>query len=318
MNATQGMTTDRADVEAAGDTARRFALEELAPHIHAWDEAGTFPRSVYQRAAQLGLIGMGFDESLGGSPASMAMRNAVSMALARHSASGGLLASLFSHTIGLPPLARHGSAALQQRVIPPVLRGEKIAALAITEPGGGSDVASLRTTARREGNAWLINGEKTFITSGMRADWITVAVRTGEPGTRGAGGISMIVVPGDAAGLQRTELKKMGWWCSDTAHLRFDGVRVPLDHLGALPATQLLQHCQVSAGHRVPAGPGVAQPVKREPRHPGALAARLPGVVPDAVHVDRAGRARLPEGDLALKVWGGDEYARKAHPKILK
>ena len=231
MNATQGMTTDRADVEAAGDTARRFALEELAPHIHAWDEAGTFPRSVYQRAAQLGLIGMGFDESLGGSPASMAMRNAVSMALARHTASGGLLASLFSHTIGLPPLARHGSAALQQRVIPPVLRGEKIAALAITEPGGGSDVASLRTTARREGNAWLINGEKTFITSGMRADWITVAVRTGEPGTRGAGGISMIVVPGDAAGLQRTELKKMGWWCSDTAHLRFDGVRVPLDHL---------------------------------------------------------------------------------------
>ncbi len=161
----------------------------------------------------------------------MAMRNAVSMALARHTASGGLLASLFSHTIGLPPLARHGSAALQQRVIPPVLRGEKIAALAITEPGGGSDVASLRTTARREGNAWLINGEKTFITSGMRADWITVAVRTGEPGTRGAGAISMIVVPGDAAGLQRTELKKMGWWCSDTAHLRFDGVRVPLDHL---------------------------------------------------------------------------------------
>ncbi|MFM2209219.1 MAG: hypothetical protein RIQ96_862, partial [Pseudomonadota bacterium] len=159
------------------------------------------------------------------------MRNAVSMALARHTASGGLLASLFSHTIGLPPLARHGSAALQQRVIPPVLRGEKIAALAITEPGGGSDVASLRTTARREGNAWLIDGEKTFITSGMRADWITVAVRTGEPGTRGAGGISMIVVPGDAAGLQRTELKKMGWWCSDTAHLRFDGVRVPLDHL---------------------------------------------------------------------------------------
>lgn len=117
----------------------------------------------------------------------MAMRNAVSIALARHTASGGLLASLFSHTIGLPPIARHGSQALQQRIIPPVLRGEQIAALAITEPGGGSDVASLRTTARRDGNHWLVDGEKTFITSGMRSDWITVAARTGEPGTRGAG-----------------------------------------------------------------------------------------------------------------------------------
>jgi acyl-CoA dehydrogenase len=126
---------------------------------------------------------------------------------------------------------RYGSEALQQKVIPPVLQGEQIAALAITEPGGGSDVASLRTTARLEGGEWVISGEKVFITSGMRADWITVAVRTGEPGSKGAGGISMIVVPGDAPGLHRTELKKMGWWCSDTAHLRFDGVRVPAGHL---------------------------------------------------------------------------------------
>lgn len=224
-------TVDRADIDAAYDTARRFAIEELAPHIHDWDEAGSFPRSVYRRAAELGLLGMGYDESLGGSPASMAMRNAVSIALARFTASGGLLASLFSHTIGLPPIARHGSLALQQRIIPPVLRGEQIAALGITEPGGGSDVANLRTTARRDGDHWVFDGEKTFITSGMRSDWITVAARTGEPGTRGAGGISMIVVPGNAPGLQRTELKKMGWWCSDTAHLRFDGVRVPADHL---------------------------------------------------------------------------------------
>jgi len=92
-------------------------------------------------------------------------------------------------------------------------------------------VASLRTTARMEGNEWVINGEKVFITSGMRADWITVAVRTGEAGAKGAGGISMIVVPGNAAGLHRTELKKMGWWCSDTAHLRFDHVRVPAGNL---------------------------------------------------------------------------------------
>lgn len=221
----------KADADALYDTAQRFAQKEIAPHINEWDEAETFPRELYAKAAQAGLLGLGYPESLGGMPAPYALRNAVSVALSRHCGSGGVLASLFSHNIGLPPVLRHGSAALQQQVIPPVLRGEQIAALAITEPGGGSDVASLRTTARLVGNEWVINGEKVFITSGMRADWITVAVRTGEAGAKGAGGISMIVVPGNAPGLHRTELKKMGWWCSDTAHLRFDNVRVPAGNL---------------------------------------------------------------------------------------
>jgi acyl-CoA dehydrogenase len=146
--------------------------------------------------------------------------------MARHSASGGVMAALFSHNIGLPPILRHGSQELQHEVIPPVLRGEKIAALAITEPGGGSDVAAIRAAARREGGDYVIDGEKTFITSGMRADWITMAVRTGDAG-KGASGISMIAVPGDAKGLSRTALDKMGWLASDTAHLRMDGVRIP-------------------------------------------------------------------------------------------
>ncbi len=219
------------DAAALYDTARRFAEKEIAPHINDWDEAGTFPRALYARAAEVGLLGLGYPEALGGTPAPFALRNAVSLALSRHCGSGGLLASLFSHNFGLPPVLRHGSAALREKVIPPVLRGEQIAALAITEPGGGSDVASLRTTARLEAGEWVLNGEKVFITSGMRADWITVAVRTGDPGGKGAGGISMVVVPGDAPGLHRTELKKMGWWCSDTAHLRFENVRVPAGHL---------------------------------------------------------------------------------------
>ena len=221
----------QADAAALYDTAQRFAQKEIAPHINEWDEAETFPRALYAKAAQAGLLGLGYPESLGGSPAPYALRNAVSIALSRHCGSGGVLASLFSHNIGLPPVLRHGSAQIQQQVIPPVLRGEQIAALAITEPGGGSDVASLRTTARLADGEWVINGEKVFITSGMRADWITVAVRTGDAGAKGAGGISMIVVPGNASGLHRTELKKMGWWCSDTAHLRFDNVRVPAGHL---------------------------------------------------------------------------------------
>lgn len=217
----------RADIAALTETVRRFALERIAPNAQAWDETGEVPRALYGDAARLGLLGLGYPEALGGTPAPFALRNAMSVALSRHGGSGGVLAALFSHNIGLPPILRHGSAQLQQEVIPPVLRGEKIAALAITEPGGGSDVAALRTRARREGGAWVIDGEKVFITSGMRADWITVAVRTGEPGARGAGGISMIVVPGDSEGLSRSRLDKMGWLASDTAHLRFDGVRVP-------------------------------------------------------------------------------------------
>jgi acyl-CoA dehydrogenase len=224
------LQTDRA---ALADTVQRFAESEIAPHVQAWDDAGEFPRALYARAAELGLLGLGYPEALGGTPASHALKLPAWIALARHGRSGGVLASLFSHNIGLPPVVLHASDAVRGEVVPPVLRGEKIAALAITEPGGGSDVAALRTTARREtggdGGHYVVNGEKTFITSGMRADWITVAVRTGEG--RGAGGISMLLVPGDAPGLTRTRLAKMGWWCSDTAQLHFDDVRVPARYL---------------------------------------------------------------------------------------
>jgi acyl-CoA dehydrogenase len=226
MNAEQ-----RADLVALADGVRRFALERLAPRVPEWEAAGELPLSLHAEAAALGLLGLGYPEALGGTPAPFAWRNAMSVALARHGASGGVMASLFSHNIALPPLLRHGTPALQQEVIPPVLRGEKVAALAITEPGAGSDVAALTTRARLEGGDYVIDGEKVFITSGVRADWITVAVRTGEPGTRGSGGISMLVVPGSAKGLQRTRLDKMGWHASDTAHLRFDGVRVPARYL---------------------------------------------------------------------------------------
>ncbi len=234
---------DRNDIETLRYLVTRFATREIAPHVQEWDRAGEFPRSLYARAAQLGLLGLGYPEDLGGTPASQHMRNALTHALARHGASGGVFAGLFSHNIGLPPVLRHGSTELQREIVPPVLRGEKIAALAITESGGGSDVAALRTTARRDGDHYVIDGEKVFITSGMRADTLTVAVRTGEIGKpfdelddapgpqRGARGISLIVVPGDSKGLSRTALHKMGWLCSDTAQLRFDAVRVPARYL---------------------------------------------------------------------------------------
>jgi acyl-CoA dehydrogenase len=233
MNATTSIidAEQQEILTALTDTLTRFAKREIEPNIHDWDEAGEFPRSLYLRAAELGLLGMGYPEHLGGSPATWRMRNTVSQQLSRLGGSGGLLASLFSHNIGLPPVLRYGSEALQHEVIPPVLPGEKIAALAITEPSGGSDVAALSCTATRDGSDYVIHGEKVFITSGMRADYITVAVRTGEVGSKGSGGISMILVPADVDGLSRTRLEKMGWWCSDTAHLRFDNVRVPAANL---------------------------------------------------------------------------------------
>jgi acyl-CoA dehydrogenase len=218
------------DIALVEDAARRFIQTEVKPHLEAWEEAGEFPRSLYQRAAEMGWLAMGYPEEFGGTPSPWNLRNAMTIALARHGGSGGLMASLFSHNIGLPPVMRHGSAELQQEVIPAVLRGEKISALAITEPGGGTDVSALRTTARLEGNEYVVDGEKVFITSGMRADWFTVAVRT-ELKNKGPMGISMLMVPGDSIGLSRSPLKKMGWLCSDTAQLRFDGVRVPARYL---------------------------------------------------------------------------------------
>jgi acyl-CoA dehydrogenase len=221
-----------ADHDTLRRSVRQFVDKEVAPHVTDWDEAGSFPRSLYSRVAELGLLGLGYPEELGGTEADLFMRLVVTQEFAR-AGSGGLCASLFSHNIGLPPVVAKGSAELQQRVVPPVLRGERISALAITEPGGGSDVAALRTTAVRDGADYVVHGEKVFITSGMRADVITLAVRT-DPANKGAGGVSLLLVevpPEGLPGLSRTELKKTGWWMSDTAHLRFDGMRVPASNL---------------------------------------------------------------------------------------
>src|ERR1700747_731351 len=141
---------------------------------------------------------------------------------------GGVSASLKSNSIGAPPIARAGTAEFKARVLPQILSGKKISALAITEPSGGPDVAHRPPPARRDGDFYVVNGEKTFITSGTRADYITTAVRTGGPGP---GGVSLLVIEGDTPGLSRTPLKKMGWWASDTATLHFDNCRVPVGNL---------------------------------------------------------------------------------------
>jgi acyl-CoA dehydrogenase len=216
-----------AEHEAWRAVVRRFVENEIEPHAHEWDEAGEFPRELYVKAAAIGLLGLGFPEEFGGTPADQFMKIVTSQELARAGA-GGINASLMSHTIGSPPIARAARPEVRARVLPEVLSGKKISALAITEPGGGSDVANLRTKARRDGDHYIVNGEKTFITSGVRADYLTVAVRTGG---EGASGVSLLLIEGDTPGLSRTKLKKMGWWASDTATLHFDDCRVPVANL---------------------------------------------------------------------------------------
>lgn len=215
------------DHEEFRESVRKWVAKEIEPFAQDWEEAGEFPRDLYRKAADMGLLQLGFPEAFGGMPADLFFQIIAVQEVAR-AGIGGVAAGLFSHTIGAPPIAVAGSEELKRRVLPPVLAGEKISALAVTEESGGSDVSNLKTTARRDEDHYIVNGSKTFITSGMRADFITTAVRTGGDGR---GGVSLLVVDGDSPGLARTSLKKMGWWSSDTATLYFDNVRVPAGNL---------------------------------------------------------------------------------------
>ncbi len=207
---------------------KRFVETEIKPFITEWEEAGEFPRDLYGKAGAAGILGIGHPEQYGGTGNDIFSKIAASEELMR-STSGGLVASLGSIDIGLPPVWRWGNDDLKQRIVPDVIAGKKICALAITEPGGGSDVANLRTQAKRDGDYYVINGAKTFITSGQRADYYTVAVRTGG---EGYGGISLMLVERDRPGFSRgRNLKKTGWWASDTAELFFEDCRVPAGNL---------------------------------------------------------------------------------------
>jgi acyl-CoA dehydrogenase len=215
------------DHEAFRAQVRRFVEKECAPHIENWEKAEALPRELHRRAAEAGLLGIGYPEDCGGAGIDDPFYAIVLTEELARAGSGGLIASLMSHGIATPPIAKAGTKEQKAKFAAPVLAGEKVAALAITEPSGGSDVAAIKTTAVRDGQFYVVNGSKTFITSGMRADFITTAVRTGEAGM---GGISVLVIEAGMPGFTRTALQKMGWWCSDTATLYFDNVRVPVEN----------------------------------------------------------------------------------------
>ncbi|MGH3498699.1 MAG: acyl-CoA dehydrogenase family protein [Nocardioidaceae bacterium] len=214
---------------ALRDTARRFVASDVLPELDAWEDKGEVPRDLHRKAAACGLLGLGFTESDGGSGGDAIDVITMTEAMIEAGASSGLMAALFTHGIALPQIVASADPALIERYVRPTLAGDTIGCLAITEPDGGSDVASITTRARREGEHFVVDGAKTFITSGVRADFATTAVRTGGPGHRG---ISLLVVDTRSDGvLVGPALRKMGWLCSDTAEITYTGAKVPASHL---------------------------------------------------------------------------------------
>ncbi len=210
-------------------TVKRFAQKHIAPFAHAWEEANEFPLELYKIAAEAGLLGISYPTEEGGSGGDITHALAAAEEMVFFGQSVGTCVGLNSHGIALPPIMRSGTPDQKRRFVLPVLRGEKVSALAITEPGGGSDVASLRTRAVRDGDHFVVNGSKTFITSGCRADIVTTAVRTGG---EGHGGVSLLVIERGTPGFTVSKkLAKTGWWASDTAELTFEECRVPVANL---------------------------------------------------------------------------------------
>jgi acyl-CoA dehydrogenase len=236
-------TAERASLR---DMAASFTRKEIVPHLDLWEEEGELPRDLHRRAARVGLLGLGFSEQVGGSGGDLRDLAIMTEAMVVAGASTGVLAGLLTHVIAVPHMASVGNADHLERFVRPTLAGEKIGSLGVTEPDTGSDVASIRTTARRDGDDYLVNGAKLFITSATRADFITVAVRTGGPGF---GGISLLVIEADNPGFRVSRrLKKMGWWCSDTGELAFVDARVPIHNLVGAENSgfkQIMQQFQV-------------------------------------------------------------------------
>ena len=210
------------------EEVKKFVAKEIAPFVEEWEEAGEFPRELYKKAGDFGLLGMGYPEEYGGTKEGIDIFHGIVTSEELAQGCGGVAASLLSCNISLPLIMALGTEEQKQKYIPPVVAGDKIACLGVTEPSGGSDVAGLKTKAVRDGNDYIINGSKMFITSGMRADYYVIAARTGGPGKSG---ISAIVVEKGTPGFTQTPLKKMGWLASDTAVLYFDDCKVPAENL---------------------------------------------------------------------------------------
>jgi acyl-CoA dehydrogenase len=217
--------------EELRETISRFVGAEIAPHVDEWEEAREFPRELFARCGELGFLGLKYPEELGGQGGTYVHDAVWVEELSRAGAAGGVAAGLNAHAgIATPPIFNFGTPEQHRRWLVPAIRGEKIGALGITEPGAGSDVASIRTFARKVPGGYVLNGAKTFITNGVRADFLVCAVRTTEDG--GHRGLSFLVLERDMPGYEVSrKLEKMGWHASDTGELSFTDVEVPDENL---------------------------------------------------------------------------------------
>ena len=234
---------------ALRDLARDFTVREIAPNVDEWERAGELPRELHKSAAHAGLLGVAYPESVGGQGGNVVDATIVSETLLYNGASSGVLASLFTHGIALPHIIGSGNADLVDRYVKPTLAGELIGSLAVTEPDAGSDVSAVRTRAVRDGDSYVVNGAKTFITSSTRANFVTTVVRTGDDPHHG---LSLLVVDTDSPGFSVVRrLEKMGWLCSDTGELSYVDVRVPAGNLVGAEGSAFVQVAQNFATERL-------------------------------------------------------------------
>jgi acyl-CoA dehydrogenase len=230
-------------------TVRAFTEREILPNVEEWERTGDLPRDLHRRTGAAGLLGAGLPESVGGGGGDGADSVVICEELHQAGAPGGVFASLFTCGIAVPHMIASGDPRLIEEFVRPTLTGDKIGALAITEPDGGSDVGHLRTTAVLDGDHYLVNGAKTYITSGVRADYVVSAVRTGGPG---AAGVSLLVVEKGTPGFEVSrKLDKMGWRSSDTAELSYTDVRVPAANIVGAENSGFLQIAQAFVSERI-------------------------------------------------------------------
>lgn len=230
-------------------TVRAFAEREILPHVDGWERIGELPRDLSLQAGAAGLLGVGFPEEVGGDGGDAADTAIICEELHEAGTPGGVFASLFTVGIAVPHMIASGDQRLIEKFVRPTLAGQLIGSLAITEPGGGSDMGHLRTTAVRDGDHYVVNGAKTYITSAVRGDYVVTAVRTGGPG---AAGVSLLVVEKGTPGFEVSRrLEKMGWRSSDTAELSFVDARVPAENLVGAQNSGFAQIAQAFVAERI-------------------------------------------------------------------
>jgi acyl-CoA dehydrogenase len=240
---------DTSERLALRETVRRFVRAEVLPYLEAWEAEGELPRALHEAAARAGLIGLAYPERVGGGGGDPIDSLVLAEEFHYSGGSSGVFASLFTSGISLPHLVAADDPHQIEKWVRPTIEGRLIGSLAITEPDGGSDVAGIRTTAKRDGADYVVNGAKTYITSGVRADFVVTAVRTGDAG---AHGISLIVVEKGTPGFTVSrKLAKMGWLSSDTAELSYADVRVPAANLVGAENTGFVQIAQNFVSERI-------------------------------------------------------------------